>query len=43
MAETRNTLNILIGKPEEKRQRGRLGRRKKDNIKKDVKEAEPYA
>jgi hypothetical protein len=38
MGETRNAYRILVGKPKEKRPRGRRSRRWVDNIKVDVRE-----
>jgi hypothetical protein len=38
MGEGRGVYRVLVGKPEEKRSLGRLGRRWEDNIKMDLKE-----
>jgi hypothetical protein len=38
MGKTRNAYNVLVGKPEGKRRRRRLGPRWKDNIRMDLRE-----
>jgi hypothetical protein len=38
MGEKRNTFRLLVGMPEGKRELGRLGRRRMDNIRMDLEE-----